>query len=769
MPSEIYAPTLRSEGSASRNGGSFFLKSLFTCDSLWLFILFASLLLRFPYSTYNFFSFPSNITFFDHASVGLVAAGVLLCNVQWFRNRPSWFPLTCVGVMSLSALAHIFLKSSWFEPLPPGTAPSVWAWFQSLDIITAEGLMFALVPLIAMLKFRQIFRILPFFIAFCWFLDFYHATWSMSASYQFWDTTTWAERIQRFCDGSMTDGLVSIAGNRNWRAALLVATTLPTAWLAFRWCAKIADTTLSQRIMGSIGALIIVIPSIFYHRLMDSRASVVAFLVAFSIFALALILQSFHRNKKMQFTILAGIVFAGMLFSTALFAVAHQKITDKLLEVTAEDVRVPMWRAACTLLKEEVPSSRPEAYPIQGYRWLTGVGSTFFEDEYVVCRMPDYFTRTMPAERTDYPHNNSFYVAGYLGIPAWACFFILGIIPMICVFFRIIRAPKIPWKWAVLLFSAISLYWHAHFDLVLEYFPMAAIYLLSIGVFMRAAWPVTYTPIPSLARLLSNVSFPQLALRGTAVLMGAFFLVLGGTHAYCMLQSSTAANDVMMWDNQIRKLSPEDTRISQAVGALHKAAQESLVWNPRNIEVANLALMHTSMFMPANPGISAKYLRFIGENCMRYNYCNINQIGFQMARRTGNVEAEESYILRQIRAYPMGIIGWLNLYEFYRNRNEKWKADYIHSQIEKLCKVRGHSMELAYRYVFGDLRSVPRFDVRPHNDTQNWKKPDVYPAHDKHLWPDYSFIYHRIGKGLKDNLKVDDRLFFETKTDSAKN
>ncbi len=734
-------------------------------DGFWLFVFFASLITRFPFATFNLFGNVSSMAVLDHAATGLIAAGVLLCNTQWFRVRLHGLIYICVGIMSVSALLHIFANAAFSGY---GTENQWLSFYRSLDIMSAEGLMFALVPVIACLKFKKVLRLFPYFIAMAWALDIYHCMFGAQA-HAYYSVTSWSQLMKDFIAGKDVDNLVSYVGNRNWQAAFLVGAAFPTAWVAYRWASKIGEDIISSRICGWIGAGTVLFISFFFHRLMDSRASVASAVFAAGIVGLAIGLHFLRNRKQLQYKILAAIIVTGTLAVTALFAVKHETITQKLETLSATDVRVPMWRAACTMLKEENPNPRPEVYPPVGYYWLTGVGATHFEDNYVICRMPDYFTRTLPAARTDYPHNNSFYIAGYLGVPAWIAFFILGIIPMTCVFFRIIRGRKVDWFFASLLFGAIGMYFHAHLDLVFEYSPMAAMYLVTIGLFWRAAWPVKYTSkIPGFLQTLftpGSMAKPMM-ITGVFFIAGACFLTLGGVHAYRMYRhsfSNLCATSCQHFATIISKQlanerSPEVIRvqereISSLLLSRNQHFKEAVEWVALT-PVAALGIGNAHALGDVRG--QRFYTNFIYDRCKSYNYANVNFLASLYYQSQGDLAKEEAALLRQIRASSIGMQGWVKALEFYQRTKQPLKAQVIYDQLEKACAVRGHSVEVGIQYANPITDEMRGYDLRPFYDKKNWKKPDVFPAHDKSLWPDLSFVYRRLGKGTEANLNIDD-------------
>lgn len=754
-------PTLRPTNEIHHTSVIDALKKMMTWDNLWLGLLMIVILMRYPMTIVTLagdMAYRPLFEYYTHAAVGMFALGMLLTNIQWFKTRLTVVPAVLSAIIGVSALMHIILGG---------------------DEYTFEGIMLVAIPIIAFLKFRSLFTLLPWYIALVWAMDVFHALhWAklyypqylelakqQSSGFFVANPNLWSFLDHWF---NSTLDVVSIAGNRNWQAAFLVATTPFACWVAWRAVRFCYETQTGRIIAAVIAEGFILGISLFCYAPMDSRASVLTLCFGVVVMALIFFLRLFRGNRRLQLFILAGIIFGGTLLVGSGTWLCRDQIAQKAHQLNVTDVRIPMWHAAIDFIMETQPPSRTDFYPPQGVglRWLTGSGSQYFEDQYVIYRMPDYFTRPSPANRTDYPHNHTFYVAGYLGVPAAVAWLLLALIPMTAAFFRLIRNAKFRGHWALPFWCILVLLPHAQLDLIMEYWPMAAFLLLSLGLLWRVTWPAKTGTFLSWKEIIAQKKTGWMIFRSAALTLGLFLVVWSGYFAYRFGMSNVYERDATMVRDMLSMPEFADRR-PQIYAFANKAIRDSLEWEPA-MDVAYIGLVNAWTGFSRYERIPRIrwFLSHIYGTQRRYNYCNVNWFDAILAEESGDMDRAEAGYLRQTRVYPVGFLGWMSLRDFYSRHNRPAERDYCEQQLDSVIAIKGIivdpkqwkpkmtfaqalALPNAKDYFYTIIQTDPTVDLKPWGHP-NYVRPDSdFPTFDESRWPDMSFVYRRLGPNLE--------------------
>lgn len=750
------------------------MRPYFSADSIWIILLMIVVMMRFPCTVFMpawAMMYRPVIEVFVHAAVGMFALGVLLVNIRWFKVRMPLFPSILIGIIAVSSFMHIFLGA---------------------DEYTFEGIMLVALPLISFLNFRKMFVMLPWYVAIVWLADVIHAVYAAWIYY----TVRCAYDFSKFWHDWTTfplDDVVSIAGNRNWQAAFLAATTPFACWVAWRFVNFTTRTEVGRFIWHIIFQGLIIGTSLLCYMPTDSRASMLTLTLATGVIVLILFLRLFRHNARLQYMVLAGILLVGVFGgggSTLLYfgykapdtqtgsilTRGYHALTVKAQELNSSDVRIPMWRAATNFIFENQPASRQDFYPLQnaGLRWMTGVGSSYFEDQYVLYRGPDYFTRPSPANRTDYPHNHTFYVAGYLGLPAALAWLILMLVPLTVAFFRFTRCHRLSGHWLLPFWCVVVLWPHAQLDLIMEYWPMAGFLLLSLGLLWRLSWPAVTSP-------LSGWKMDAVFGTGSTVLRFAGIAFIAWS---CWLATRVCMSNIYYRESMIlRELPKYIPNLDQRALSVQadKLIWKALGWRP-TAEIAYIGLVNAwTSFYPYHMSQSQRYVDFLYMHLKRYNYCDTNWFaGLLFEARGKTAEAEAAY-LRQVRVYPVGFRGWLFLRDFYMKHNRIAEVQFCDAQLDKVMAIKGINVKPElFKQLQDDRKNksiVRTFDevfkmpgVRdqfismvindPGVDLKPWANPNYirpdsdFPTYDMSRWPDMRFIYQRLKPNLEFDLTV---------------
>lgn len=709
-------------------------------DVLWLLLLFIVVILRYPAAT--FMPMSSNIParqlleFFVHSAVGMFALGVLLCNLRWFKSRPPLFPSILMGIIATSTLLHAFVGG---------------------DELVFEGLMLVALPLIAFLQYRNIVKLFPWFVAIIWCVDAFHI----------FDWLTY-DYFPRVCGGNWSvfwkhwfdqvDNAVSIAGNRNWQAAFVGATTPFACWAGWRIVSFFTSPGSNRLSLNILVQTIIIGLGVFMYIPLNSRASVVSLCLAGALFAVIFAMRYFRSDRKLLYRVLGGVVIIGALLGGGIGFFCNDYVQGKFENFSKDDVRVPMWRAATHLIFETHGPVRETCYPPQNpnIRWMTGIGSKYFEDEYMTYRGPDYFTRKVAANRTDFPHNHTFYVASYIGVPAAIAWLILALLPLTATFLRLITTRRLRWHWMLAFWCVIVLLTHAQLDLIMEYWPMAAFLTLSLGILWRLTWPAKLCRIRPFSRLIAEQAYLPLAARGVVLLGGIAMLCASCYFATTMLRANFYRRDVTVLSEMLRTSQSPAEAVRYALQIDHAASESAKIYPFPDVAYQGLT---AALILP--PHISGPamdfYLDMMFNKTGRYNYCDINlfestrltvmvtkeinelrslvpqkliaatQAGTDTAAaaKIAEVDAKiaaiiapkkdifdriEAALLRQARVYPVGYRGWVSLRDHYRTTGRFDEADFCDEQVRRVMNIKGMIVPRQFKEMpFAELIASPQW------------------------------------------------------------
>lgn len=635
--------------------------------------LMLAVLLRFPWVLiYNMYEveYRPVIQLFTHPAVGMLAVGFLLCNLQWFKTKMGIIPIVLISIIFISCSLHICIDA---------------------EVAMFEMMALVAVPLLIMFNYRIAMRLLPWCIGIFWFLNIietyqyygYFYDQSMFAHLSFsgviahWWTTV--------------NSAVGFPGNNNWQAAFLVASTPFAMWCSWRVLEKLFPVELSTLpLFIGIQIPIVILAYIPFHSC-DSRGATLALWVFLILTLFLFFMRCFKDNLVLQRKLFWSIIGGFLLIVLLGFLVQKNRVCYEFEKLSITDVRIPMWTAATRMIFEtQIEPERPAVYTPRGYRFLLGAGCEYFEDQYVTYRAANYFCRTKPASRTDYPHNFSFYTLGAMGIPAGLAWMALVLGSLLLVYRQLMRAQKLDVELFVITWLCGTLYLHTQLDLVLEYWPMCGFFLMGLGCLWYNAFKINpqQTSFFDALTKSSKVFF----VRWAGIVLGFFVLSWLGVYLYNEYNHHLHEREAMILNDYGKRRAEMGQKDALFFyNQANKEFRRALFYKP-SMEVAYLALTNATWSALGNPAQMDYYIDFIREKAKRYNYCNVPQITAYRAHEKGDWAEYEKQLEFQTTIYPVGPTYALAYYDFLMatgNKENQAKASMLKKKIDYMLRLKG--------------------------------------------------------------------------------
>ena len=319
--------------------------------------------------------------------------------------------------------------------------------------------------------------------------------WCLNALYAAQDLWWWGEQL-------------GLPANRNWHAALIVAST-PFLLL---WIRRFFPRK------GGCNAAVVLLsapPMIFSLIVLwrcQSRGVNLALLLSSIIVATAYLRTSCPLTRKT----LRHLLFFGISIAFVASAIAILFFGDFIAHTIMRDVRIPLWGGAFSLF-----SQNP----------LLGVGAASYESHYAYHIPLAKFLRSWYyTERSDNPHSHFLYMLGSLGVVGFTAALYLWIKPIIhC----LRNFHRLDFQTKLILFVFLALTIHSMVDIIMSVWPTMYIALILQGILWRECFSMTRGDLPVVApkrrifpfRVLARVDNSIIVLTTLAVLAFAGFMV----------------------------------------------------------------------------------------------------------------------------------------------------------------------------------------------------------------------------------------------------
>lgn len=362
----------------------------------------------------------SIINFFTPASLSLLAIAFVLLSrnklIKSFEENKG--PFLLAAIILIPAFFHFF----------------------TIEEYSFENLLYALsylaIPFFCYLYAESFERMLPVYMAILWLANLYHSVLSFFGGREF----------------------SGIAGNRNWNATFLTATLPFVLYFMYR---KMKEKGYGKTFIFMSCSIPTLISSYIFYKC-DSRGGLLALVVLLLLY----VFMSLKRQMKKFF------IFALLLISVVAVILFCLKGTDRMAELIAEDVRLPLWEGTINMIKDNI---------------LFGVGPARFESEFSSYCPTEYFLRHHVAVRNDHPHNHFLFFASSFGIFAFIAWIFLLVYPMFLFFLNYNNEKKIVVR--LLVFALFAMTIHAMLDMIYAQWPTNILSLMILGVLWAKTWP----------------------------------------------------------------------------------------------------------------------------------------------------------------------------------------------------------------------------------------------------------------------------------------
>lgn len=468
----------------------------------------------------------SIINFFTPASLSLLAIAFILLSMSelvtaFSKNKT---PFLLAAVILIPVFLHFFIIEQYsFEDL-------------------LYGLSYLSIPFFCYLYAESFERMLPVYMAILWLANLYHSALSFFGGHEF----------------------SGIAGNRNWNAAFLTATLPFALYLIYGKMKEKGYGKVPVLILCSIPVLI----SLYIFCKCDSRGGLLAL-------ATVVLLYIFMSLKKRMKKFFISALLAVSVVLTIFFCL---KGTDKMAELIAEDVRLPLWEGTFNLIRDNI---------------LYGVGPSRFESEFSSYCPVEYFLRKNVAVRNDHPHNHLLFFASSFGIFAAAAWAFLLIYPIFLFLVNYNDEKKLITR--LLFFAFLAMTIHAMLDMVYVQWPTNILSLMILGVLWAKTWPCR--PVPGGIAELVPLRFCG---KSFFFISGTAFAVLALFLSFRTFYSSNFLRNGIIYDE-------EGKQYENAAFYLGKALDVKKT--PMSIYKAAM----NSFFKLGNPELTLYYLYMLNE------------------------------------------------------------------------------------------------------------------------------------------------------------
>ncbi|MBR2426987.1 MAG: O-antigen ligase family protein [Lentisphaeria bacterium] len=467
----------------------------------------------------------------------------------------------------------------------------------------------------------------------------------------FWGLNLIACIIQKYYYRQILFGIPS---NINWNAAFALFSG--TGAVYYFWTLR-----KKQKI---IAGLLIALVAIFTLKICLSTAcrALIPGIMTAGLFAFFLYVKNVKCKRIVSFILLLGIAWSAFLF-------ADITRDAKARQILLEDDRV--------YLAVTIPGMIADA-PLFGH------GAPSFEQAFLPYYRQDAFFRLKHVpDRIDHPHNDILFVAAGYGLIGLLC--IYGI--MFYALYKTCRnyrnESEIYGK--ILLFSFLILLVHAQLDLVFFQLPTAVFSLILPGILLGTGGEKEETNVAA-------VPYAPLWQWG-----GALVLCLGFTIAGLELYSSH-----MLWKARgvLMKHGPDHPDVWRYYERAYQTPQAS----PFTL------FSVVSDYLWGNGRRPADFLK-VCEKLDRTaipDYAHINCTRGIAYQQTGDFKNAEKCYIREAELYPLHVIPYLRLMQFYRDIRNVHNFKVIEKMLLEVMQKRSLTaidLQIIQRY--------PQYDTRP--------------------------------------------------------
>lgn len=435
--------------------------------------------------------------------------------------------------------------------------------------------------------------------------------------------------------------IYGLPGNRNWNAALLLATLPFLLYFLFKYLRN--RWQLSRRT-----ALLLLLLPVFMAVYVLTRTGSLgtwAGIAGCGLFFFPALLPNFDLRKK-AFLILCifCILFGGLLF------LSRDKILPCIYKSGSAGERIELLSSAITVLLKDTP--------IQGNSFGR------IEELLTTNRSKEYFLVLNPAIRSPHPHNHILYMMLGWGIIGgfllWGIFLVL--IPVIRSYLLFIG------EWGkgknedkLLFLSMITLLTHGQIDLVLEVWPTGALFLLLLGL----CWEKSFV-------------------EGKSVPCGKNLTVTGGRKIFFYI----AGISFLLFGTFLAGRKAAVAVLKEKLYSSGNLPAEKFVSHIRSLAFLspeNPTLLYDLMLLSLrrNEISTALSLAEIIEKGTTPNYARIHSVKAHAFLMQGNVEGALKEFTLDAQYYPTAVLPIYNMMQIAERHNKKHllpvlKEEFIH-------------------------------------------------------------------------------------------
>ncbi|OGV51205.1 MAG: hypothetical protein A2017_04890 [Lentisphaerae bacterium GWF2_44_16] len=518
----------------------------------------------------------SIINFFTPASLSLLALAFFLLSMNRAINAFSEnkTPFLLAAVVLLPAFLHFFI----------------------IEQYSFENLLYALsylsIPFFCYFYAESFEKMLPVYMAILWLANLYYSVLSFFGGHEF----------------------SGIAGNRNWNATFLIVTT---PFLLYFMYKKMKEKGYGNAIIF-ISCLIPVLLSLYIFYKCDSRGGLLALILLLLLY----IFMSLKSRMKKFF------IAAFLLISIILVIFFCLKGTDKMAELIAHDVRLPLWEGTLNMIKDNI---------------FLGTGPARFESEFSSYCPAEYFLNHHVAVRNDHPHNHFLFFASSFGIFAFVAWVFLLIYPIFLFLMNYDKEKKIVAR--LLFFAFLAMTIHSMFDMIYAQWPTNILSLMILGVLWAKTWPCSdisgeraWSPLP-----IWQKSF--------FFIFGIFFIILTLALSFRTFYSSNFLRNGIIYGEERKKY-------ENAASYLGKA----LVVKKTPMAIYKAAM--NSYFKLENPDLTLYYLYMLNETSAP-NFAHSSGFIGNILCRKGKVREGLPWLKKENLHFPLSAGTLHNLFKAY--------------------------------------------------------------------------------------------------------
>jgi hypothetical protein len=323
-----------------------------------------------------------------------------------------------------------------------------------------------------------------------------------------------------------------------------------------------------------------------------------------------------------------------------------ENVINLLAVKISEDARMPLWEAACHLIKDTP---------------FTGVSPVVFESKYGSYLPVEYFLRDTVSVRHNHPHNHFLFMASSFGIIAFCSWFLILIYPMVLF---IINYRKSPLLLKIIFFTFSALLCHAMFDLVIFEWPCNYIFLFMLGILWNSLWPLKST------HFSFDLKIPAIFVRATGTLAILTVCVL----AWRALNAS----------NYYRNGLIASQKNDAETAALF--FEKALNIQKKN-EIAYKAGVN-SFSKLRNPDLTLHYMSMIEETPIK-NYAHNNGFTAKAYCLKGNFKKALEYFDKETELTPLSVIVWYNKFLVCQRLGLVEETANCHTKMFESLKLKG--------------------------------------------------------------------------------